>query len=95
MKYSLKYSLRTSSDIEFWVILDKDNIFEKFIPLEAFAYRKICYHHKDECIYIFKKEDLEKLESLDCFIIGKQGNIIVKQVDCKTFAEYVKLLNED
>ena len=92
----MKYSFRSSSDIEFWVVLNKDTILERFIPLEVFVYRKICLHIKDECMYIFKEEDLERLESLDldCIVIGKQGNAIIKKVDCKTFAEYVKLLGE-
>ena len=91
----MKYSLRTSSEIEFWIVLNKHNIFEKIIPLEAFAYKKICVHFKNECLYIFRDADLKVLESLDCHVIGKQGNNIVKQVDCKTFANYIKLLNED
>jgi hypothetical protein len=90
----MKFSLRVSSNIEFWVVLDKDNLLERIIPLEAFVYRKICIHFKDECIYVFRDTDLKTLESLECYVIGKQGNVIVKKVDCKTFVDYVKLLNE-
>jgi hypothetical protein len=91
----MKYSLRTSSDIEFWVVLNKDNLLERMVPLEAFAYRRICLHLKDECIYIFRDADLVVLENLDCYVVGKQGNIVIKKVDCKTFVNYIKLLNED
>jgi hypothetical protein len=90
----MKYSFRASSEIEFWVVINRDNIFERLIPLEAFVYRKICYHHKDECEYVLREADLTVLENLDCYVIGRQGNVIIKKVDCKTFAEYIKLLNE-
>jgi hypothetical protein len=90
----MKYSLRTSSDIEFWVMLNKDNLLERMIPLEAFVYRKICVHYKDECEYIFREADLAVLENLECYVIGKQGNVIVKKVDCKTFVDYIKILND-
>jgi len=91
----MKYSLRVSSEIEFWIILNRDNLLERMIPLEVFVYKKICYHHKDECEYIFRDIDLVQLENMNCRVIGKRGNIIIKQTDCKTFVDYIKVLNED
>jgi hypothetical protein len=46
------------------------------------------------CIWRFTEESMEWLYAQNCIILGMKNLKIVKEIDCKTFVELIKIMNE-